>query len=138
MMKSLYNEKRVEAVARFIADELKRQFAPDNINSHFHRRLCKCQAYKDGLTMSETNLALLRALAMVQIEITHELTKSWIETGELYNEESVRNFELHDPPSDASLDARLRSAGISEDQVNALIRRPPAEPRDSSADPAGR
>src|SRR5262249_15994619 len=109
MMKSIYKEKRVEAVAQFVADELHRQFPPANINSHFQRRLCKCQAYKDGLTLGETNLALLRALAMVQIEITHELAKSWIETGDWDDEESVRNFELHDPPSDASLDAHLRS-----------------------------
>ena len=47
-MRSLYNEKRVEAAARFIADELKRQFDQENINRHFHRRLSKCQAYKDG------------------------------------------------------------------------------------------
>ena len=137
-MRSLYNEKRVEAAARFIADELKRQFDQENINRHFHRRLSKCQAYKDGLTLGETGLALLRALAMVQIEITHDVASKKIESSDQDDDESVGNFTLHNPPSDVSLDARLRSAGISEDQVNALIRRPPAEPTDAGDDPADR
>src|SRR6516162_6075878 len=112
-MRSLYNEKRVEAAARFIADELKRQFDQENINRHFHRRLSKCQAYKDGLTLGETGLALLRALAMVQIEITHDVASKKIESSDQDDDESVGNFTLHNTPSDVSLDARLRSAGIS-------------------------
>jgi hypothetical protein len=80
MMKALFNERRVEAAAEFIAKELIVQFDPENIDGRMQRRIQECQAYKDGLTMGEGALALLRALAMVQIHVSRELGSKHIES----------------------------------------------------------
>ena len=77
-MTPLFDEKRIDAAARFIADELK-LLLDRNIDSHMSRRIREaCQAYKDGLTNGERSLATLRALAMAQIEIGHDLASQKI------------------------------------------------------------
>ncbi len=65
-MKPLFDEQRVEEAARFLAAELIKA-------GGFDDRLAKCPAYRRGLTASEARLALLRALSLVQIELTIEL-----------------------------------------------------------------
>jgi len=72
-MKPIFNKARVEQTATFVADELKLLLSRD-YGSHVSRRISGgCPAYKNGLTNGELLLATLRALSMVQLEISADL-----------------------------------------------------------------
>lgn len=74
MPRKLFNMKRVDEAATFIAAELKALLDRLDTKSHINRRLSEaCPAYKDGLTNGEHVLATLRALSTAQLGISADL-----------------------------------------------------------------
>ncbi len=73
-MTTLGNMSRIDETATFIASELKRLLDRRDDDSHMSRRIEEdCPAYENGLTNAESLLATLRALSMVQLEISADL-----------------------------------------------------------------
>ena len=85
-MRPLFNERRVQVAAECIAKELIAEFDPDNIDGRINSRMRECPAYKDGLTLGESAFAALRAMSMVQIEVSRKLGAKWIESVHDFND----------------------------------------------------
>lgn len=77
-MPAISNPGRVEAAAGFIVDEMRQMLGiePDSFEAPLRLRMAEsCQAYKNGLTNCEARLAMLQALALLQIEVSKQLGK---------------------------------------------------------------
>ena len=69
-MKPLANNQRVNETAEFIRKEMAGWVDPMNIHSLLNTALSeRCPAYNNGLTNTEGRLALMRALALMQIDV---------------------------------------------------------------------
>jgi hypothetical protein len=74
-MAKLFREKIVKETAKFIADELRKVLDRHKCDSYMSQRLNDCPTYHKphNLKNGEGMLATIRALAMVQIDMTREL-----------------------------------------------------------------
>lgn len=69
----VFDETRVAAAAEAIKGELLKLLDRNDYNSAIEERLSVSMHYYSGMTTFERQLGILRALAMVQIEITADL-----------------------------------------------------------------
>jgi hypothetical protein len=86
-MKTLVDGKRIEEAAEFIARKLGIFVEPFNKHSPLSTALReRCPAYHKGLTNAEKRLAILRALALLQIVIGEDLAGLKYEPGDFEDE----------------------------------------------------
>jgi hypothetical protein len=86
-MKPLFNVKRVEETATFIATELKTLLDRKSANSQMSLRLREmCPAY-GKLTIGEHVLAILRALSMVELEIIADLASLTTKPSDMFDDD---------------------------------------------------
>ena len=81
-MKKIHNAKLVDEASSFIYRELMTLLDRNNYDSHLNRRLADCPAYRNGLTIGDTQLALLRALCMMQLVVTADVASMWRDNDE--------------------------------------------------------
>jgi hypothetical protein len=88
-MKPLFNQKRVDETAAFLATELRTLLDRKNIDSHMSLRMRECSAYHQGQTIGESLLATLRALNMIQLEVLADLGSLQTEPGDWFDDEAA-------------------------------------------------
>ena len=82
-IKPIVDGKRVEATAEFIRNELRSVLDPYNMDALINKALReRCPTYRRGLTNAEKHLAIIRALALVQLDVCEGVARLEYKAGD--------------------------------------------------------